>query len=805
MTRVSFACNARRVLVAWLLMFAMILQTAPLAAAPRRTVVSVNEAVLDSFTISSGTLYTNQSGTGTVGLDAAAPVGGLTVSLSSSSSSVTIPATVTVAEGNTTASFNIARAASAAPGTATITATAGAASRTATLSLVDGPTLSGITLVPTSLTGGNAVQATVTLAAAAPAGGAAIAISSDASVATVPATVTLNEGETSKTFSISTTPVAVTTLATITGSYGGTVTATLTVTPPRLSSVTVSPSTISGGHAATGTVILDSSATAAVTAALTTSDSQKATAPTAVTIPAGSSSAAFSVSTSNAVTASSPVSISATADGITESTTLTVTPCTPDVAPPPTIPAGDTVWIDDSLPAGASQSGPIGFTTDQAASGTKSLAASGTSGSNYYTQITSLSLPVAIGENAVLYLRVNECARPREVRVRWYGPFGNYGTAFWGQSLIGGEAQAISMGAVPTTSDWVRVEIPLSQLKLEQTSITRIDLDYSDGQAWFDHLGKSGTACIPATAAQPTIPAGDTVWIDDSLPAGAAQDGPMMFDSHQAASGTKSLAANYSGAYNYYGHYSNLSLPVAIGENAVFYFRVNECARPREIRARWYNPNGTAGTIYWGQSVLGGESQAINMGAVPTTTDWLRVEIPLSQLRLEQTTISMIWFDYVDGQAWFDHIGKSGTACIPAAAAQPTMPAGDTVWIDDSLPSGAVQDGPIVFDTHQAASGTKSLAASYSGAYNYYGQYSNLNLPVAIGEKALFYLRVNECARPREVRARWYDQNGTYGTVYWGRRNGGPIWQRTAISCSKRPVTFSVRRQRWYLTRSVLV
>ena len=112
--------------------------------------------------------------------------------------------------------------------------------------------------------------------------------------------------------------------------------------------------------------------------------------------------------------------------------------------------------------------------------------------------------------------------------------------------FLGGESVAVNMGALPAAGGWSRIEIPLSQLTLEQTAVTRIDITYVDGQVWFDHFGKTGTACIPATAPAPTIPNGDTVWVDDGLPAGASlvngANGPMHWDSAQAAGGTQSLA-----------------------------------------------------------------------------------------------------------------------------------------------------------------------------------------------------------------------------------------------------------------------
>ncbi|HEY1404836.1 MAG TPA: hypothetical protein VGB05_11955, partial [Pyrinomonadaceae bacterium] len=95
------------------------------------------------------------------------------------------------------------------------------------------PTLSALTLTPTSVIGGNASQGTVTLTSAAPAGGASVTLASNnTSAATVPASVTIAAGARSANFTVTTKSVTASTALTITASFGGmNRTATLTVTP----------------------------------------------------------------------------------------------------------------------------------------------------------------------------------------------------------------------------------------------------------------------------------------------------------------------------------------------------------------------------------------------------------------------------------------------------------------------------------------------------------------------------------------------------------------------------------------------
>ncbi len=91
--------------------------------------------VLNALSCSHGSMTGAGTDACTVSLTAAAPVGGLTVNLSSSSGSVTVPGAVTVAGGATSASFTASVAAVTSAQTATLTATAGSVSKTCALQL----------------------------------------------------------------------------------------------------------------------------------------------------------------------------------------------------------------------------------------------------------------------------------------------------------------------------------------------------------------------------------------------------------------------------------------------------------------------------------------------------------------------------------------------------------------------------------------------------------------------------------------------------------------------------------------------
>ena len=97
--------------------------------------------------------------------------------------------------------------------------------------------LSGVSVSPTSITGGSTAQGTITLTSGAPSGGAVVSLSSaNPSVVTVPASVTVAAGASSVTFAVTTSSVSANTSVGITATYAGVSrTTTLTVTPASTS------------------------------------------------------------------------------------------------------------------------------------------------------------------------------------------------------------------------------------------------------------------------------------------------------------------------------------------------------------------------------------------------------------------------------------------------------------------------------------------------------------------------------------------------------------------------------------------
>jgi hypothetical protein len=294
--------------------------------------LTVNAIGVKSVTLAS-TIASGSSATGTVTLSGKAPTGGTAVTLSSSNTVLTVPASVTVAAGADSATFTATAGSVTSDTGVTVTATTNGASASAMTQVVN-LKLTGLTVTPIAVAGGSATgaKATLTLNAPAGAGGTTVAlVSNKPTLATVPASVIVPSGSTTVDFKIST-PASVTTAsnAKITATLGtSTTSVNLRITSPNVSSLVLSPTSLTGGSSAlaTGTVTLDAPApTGGSVVAISTASAALTELSTAsLTIPAGSISGTFTVRAKTPVASSTRVNITATLT-VSKTTQLIINP-----------------------------------------------------------------------------------------------------------------------------------------------------------------------------------------------------------------------------------------------------------------------------------------------------------------------------------------------------------------------------------------------------------------------------------------------------------------------------------------------
>jgi trimeric autotransporter adhesin len=272
----------------------------------------------------------------TVTLTQKAPAGGTSVKLASNSALLSVPASITVAAGATTATFSATAAASIASNqSATVTATLGGSTQTVALSLLAPGSLSGLACSPASLGSSGVSTCTVTLSTAAPTGGSSVTLMSNNTLLTVPASVKVAAGATSITFSA-------TAAASITSNQSAIVTATLgsasqtftiaLVAPALVSALVCSPSSLSPGGVSTCTVTLNAAAPTGGVSLTLQSSNTLLTVPSSVTVAAGATTGTFSVTAAATFTSSQTATVTATLGSSSKTATIsgvTVTSATP--------------------------------------------------------------------------------------------------------------------------------------------------------------------------------------------------------------------------------------------------------------------------------------------------------------------------------------------------------------------------------------------------------------------------------------------------------------------------------------------
>jgi hypothetical protein len=171
----------------------------------RTTSILIKAPWLTSVTLNPATVEGTVSSTGTVHISGPHP-GGITILLSSSNPKAVVPASVQIHTGATSVNFTIKTSSVTSVTTSSIKATYSKVIKSATLSIHPVEPVS-VTLNPNAVAGGGHSTATVKINGPAPSGGVNLAVTSSNSHATVPATVHVNTGASSATFTINTTTV----------------------------------------------------------------------------------------------------------------------------------------------------------------------------------------------------------------------------------------------------------------------------------------------------------------------------------------------------------------------------------------------------------------------------------------------------------------------------------------------------------------------------------------------------------------------------------------------------------------------
>lgn len=328
--------------------------TASYSGVSRTQQVGLTPASMVAVSFAPTRVAGGNTATGTITLDGSAGNPGFPVVLTipnsapgsfSATDSTVKTTTVTFAAGDSSKTFTLYTSATAAASSITVTAHRAVVNgydysdQTITGVLyLDVYKVNGLTLNPTEVASGVTSTGTVTLSTPAPTGGVTVNLSSsDTTVATVPATMTIAAGSSTGTFTVTSVVVASKSTATITatrtGLAGDSGSAVLTVDPVTLG-LSVTPTTAIGGVSPypIATVALSAPAGAGglpltITLVNPIGSTIASIASTSVTVPQGSKTVSFPVTTysvSTTQTATLTAAVTGSSTSISAPVTLTV-------------------------------------------------------------------------------------------------------------------------------------------------------------------------------------------------------------------------------------------------------------------------------------------------------------------------------------------------------------------------------------------------------------------------------------------------------------------------------------------------
>jgi hypothetical protein len=160
---------------------------------------------------------------------------------------------------------------------------------------------------------------------------------------------------------------------------------------------------------------------------------------------------------------------------------------------------------------------------------------------------------------------------------------------------------------------------------------------------------------------------GDTVWVEDGLPAGAiastVNDAWNWISSNPTPfSGSLAHQSNvFPDLHQHYFDSATNTLNVNVGDMMVAYVYLDPANPPSELMLQW-NDGTWEHRAYWGQNLIGwgvdGTNSRRYMGTLPTTGQWVRLEVAASALGLEGRPVNGMAFTLFGGRAAWDHMGK---------------------------------------------------------------------------------------------------------------------------------------------------
>ena len=182
-----------------------------------------------------------------------------------------------------------------------------------------------------------------------------------------------------------------------------------------------------------------------------------------------------------------------------------------------------------------------------------------------------------------------------------------------------------------------------------------------------DNLGATATTTRTVTVNAVAASGAEVVWVEDALPSGAGMFGNEPFTWVSANptpySGTQAhQSALMAGTHQHYFSLSTSTFTVGTGDTLMAYIYLDPANPPTEVMMQFNDGSTWDHRAYWGANQIAwgvnGTAGLRSMGALPPTGQWVRLEVPASQVGLEGKTVKAISFTLYGGRATWDRVGK---------------------------------------------------------------------------------------------------------------------------------------------------
>lgn len=241
-----------------------------------------------------------------------------------------------------------------------------------------------------------------------------------------------------------------------------------------------------------------------------------------------------------------------------------------------------------------------------------------------------------------------------------------------------------------------------------------------------------------------TAESAEVVWVEDATPSGASlttNNDTWTWVSSTPAPFSGSAAHQSQIAVGTHQHYFSNSplanqLAVGAGDLLFVYVYLDPANPPTEIMLQW-NDGGWEHRAYWGSNRIGwgvdGTNSRRYMGPLPISGQWVRLEVPASQVGLEGRSLKGMAFTLHDGRVTWDRAGKiSGvtgntppTVTLTAPANNSTYPVPASISLNatandsDGISKVEFYNGAQLLGTDATSPYSWALASVAAGRYSY--------------------------------------------------------------------------------------